>query len=44
MFFHPPTQVLLIFINIHAIVGFTLAIVFQLAQVADDNTCCTQVH
>ena len=38
MLFHPPTHVLLIFITIRAIVGFTLAIVFQLAHVADDNT------
>jgi linoleoyl-CoA desaturase len=38
MFFHPVLYVLIAFIAIHLVLGFTLSIVFQLAHTVDDNT------
>ena len=37
MFFHPVWQVLLFFAVVHFVLGFTMAIVFQLAHVVEDN-------
>ena len=38
MFFHPVLYVLLAFVCIHLVLGFTLSIVFQLAHTVEDNT------
>ena len=38
MFFHPVLHVLLAFIGIHLVLGFTLSIVFQLAHTIEGNT------
>jgi linoleoyl-CoA desaturase len=38
MFFHPVWQVLAFFIIVHLVLGFTMAIVFQLAHIVGDNT------
>ena len=37
MFFHPIVHVLLLFVLIHAVVGLTLAVVFQLAHVVEES-------
>jgi linoleoyl-CoA desaturase len=37
MFFHPVLYVLLTFIGIHLVLGFTLAIIFQLAHTVEGN-------
>jgi linoleoyl-CoA desaturase len=38
MFFHPVWQVLLFFVLVHAVLGVTMATVFQLAHVVGENT------
>ncbi len=38
MFFHPILQVLTFFLVVHFVLGVTMATVFQLAHVVDDNT------
>ena len=38
MFFHPVLHVLAFFLLVHAVLGFTMATVFQLAHVIEDNT------
>jgi linoleoyl-CoA desaturase len=38
LFFHPVLHVLLAFVGIHLVLGFTLAIVFQLAHTIEGNT------
>jgi linoleoyl-CoA desaturase len=38
MFFHPVLHVLLAFVGIHLVLGFTLSIVFQLAHTIEGNT------
>jgi linoleoyl-CoA desaturase len=37
MFFHPVLHVLTLFLLVHLVLGFTMAIVFQLAHVMEDN-------
>lgn len=38
MFFHPILHVIIAFVGIHMVLGFTLSIVFQLAHTIDGNT------
>jgi len=38
LFFHPITHVLIFFLFVHLILGFTLSIVFQLAHTVEQNT------
>jgi len=38
MFFHPVLHVLLFFLLVHAVLGFTMAVVFQLAHIVGDTT------
>lgn len=38
MFFHPVLHVLAFFLIVHIVLGFTMALVFQLAHIVEDNT------
>ncbi len=38
MFFHPVLHVIAFFLLVHVVLGFTMATVFQLAHVVEDNT------
>jgi linoleoyl-CoA desaturase len=44
MFFHPVIHVLLLFLLIHAIVGLTLAVVFQVAHVVEESVFIPTVY